>query len=345
LSTRRKVAFACVTFLLVGMLAVATLFAADVYVHYRVQRLDLNFWGYRGPSVGRKKTGESRVVALGGSTVFGYGLSWTEAWPHRLESRINAARAGNAPARVLNLGVPRDSATTFVATLQDYAYLKPDAVILYEGYNDLELPGPKDRINEDAARYLSLRHQSPVFRWTGYLPLLPLVLNEKAQSLMHGGNLNAAYDSRQIVFEPGLATRVTAGAMKATADLQLAVERRFGRLTDNREPATAYDTACGRWASYCGAMREAIRDARHRGLAVVVVTQPYLSDLHIDQQQALAADVKREFGSDSHVRYVNLGRLIDLHDSALCYDGVHLTPAGNERIAVELAPVVREVIR
>ena len=345
LTRRRKIVFACVACLMAVGATVTCLLVLDIYLRHRIQSFGLNAWGYRGPSVGSKKAGETRIGTLGGSTVFGYGLPWTEAWPYDLERQINAGLSGRVPATVVNLGVPRDSAATFVATIDDYAYLQCDALILYEGYNDLESRPAPNPAKRDAANYLTWRHQSPIFRWTGYLPILPLVLSEKAMSLMHGGDLNAAYDSREVVFRPGLATRVTAGALQATADIEVALEERFGRLTENGPSVTAYDSTCGRWSQYCGAMLDAIRHARQRGQRVVVVTQPYLSDLHVDQQRALAASLQREFGGDSNVRYVNLGRLLDLHDPSVAYDGLHLTAAGNERIAAALAPTMLEMIR
>ena len=346
LTTRRKIAYASVAFLMVAIAVLSGLLLVDIYLRHRVKSLGLNAWGYRGPAAGAKKSGETRIGTLGGSTVFGYGVAWTEAWPYYLERQINAERPQHVPATVVNLGVPRDSATTFVNTIDDYAYLKCDLVILCEGYNDLEPPSPVKSGNPGVTHYLTWRHQSPIFRWTGYLPVLPLVLNEKAMSLMHGGDLNAAYESREIVFRPGLATRVTAGALKATADLEVALERRFGQLTDGGPGAsTAYDSTCGRWTQYCGAMQAAVRQARQRGQAVIVVTQPYLSDLHVDQQRALAASLQREFDGDSRVRYVNLGRLVDLHDPQLAYDGLHLTATGNQRLAAALVPAVLEMIR
>ena len=288
------------------------------------------------------------MVALGGSTVFGYGLPWTESWPHAVERQLNAMRPRDVPVTVINLGAPRDSVGTFVTTMNDYGYLKYDVVILYEGYNDLELPDTTRVTSPTDAtlgHYVAWRHQSPVFRWTGYLPIFPLVLTEKAMSLMHGGDPNAAYSSREIVFRPGLATRVTAGAMKATADIALGLEHRFGRLTPGEPVAgTVYETSCGRWSRYCGAIDAAVRLARQRGQRAIVVTQPYLSDLHVEQQQALAANLQREFGGDSQVRYVNLGTLVDLHDTTMAYDGLHLTASGNQKIAAALAPVVLETI-
>ena len=78
---------------------------------------------------------------------------------------------------------------------------------------------------------------------------------------------------------------------------------------------------------------------------MIVVSQPYLSDLHVDQQRALEASLHREFGGDSRVRYVNLGRLLDLRDPQLAYDGLHLTAAGNQRLAAALSPAVLEMIQ
>jgi lysophospholipase L1-like esterase len=346
LTRRRKIVFACGTFLVVGIAMLGGLLALDIYLRQRATGLGLNAWGYRGPAATAKKAGETRIGTLGGSTVFGYGVDWTEAWPYYLERQINAGPPRTAPTTVVNLGVPRDSASTFAATIDDYAYLKCDLLILFEGYNDLEPRSAAKPGNQGVKNYLTWRHQSPIFRWTGYLPILPLILNEKAMSMMHGGDLNAAYESREIVFRPGLATRVTAGALKATADLEAALERRFGRVSDGGASVGAsYDSTCGRWTEYCGAIQAAVRQARQRGQSVLVVTQPYLSDLHIDQQRALAASLEREFHGDSRVRYVNLGRLVDLHDQQLAYDGLHLTATGNQRVATALTPAVLEMIQ
>jgi len=75
------------------------------------------------------------------------------------------------------------------------------------------------------------------------------------------------------------------------------------------------------------------------------VTQPYLSDLHVDQQEALATSLQRQFSSESRVRYLNLGRLIDLTDPLMAYDRMHLSAQGNQKIAATLAFAVLEMIK
>ena len=345
LSRRRRIAYIAAAFVAVGCLSVAAVTAVDVYLHRHVQyEAGVNIWGYRGDAVGRKRQDETRIIAIGGSTVFGYGLRWNESWPYYLEQKLKAGHRVKSPVSVVNLGIPTDSARTFVSTLDDYAYLRSDIALFYEGYNDLGLDTapPKNTTNPAVSHYLAWRHQSPIFRWTGYFPILPLVLNEKAAMMLHGRVEGAG----EVAFRPDLATRTTSAALKSAADISVALERRLGQLTDvgvRRSEKVEQD--CGRWSVYCGAIEEAVTHALAQGQRVVVITQPYVSDLHVDQQTALAAMMARRFGIDSRVRYINLGRLIDLRDSAIAYDGLHLVAKGNERIADQLVPVVLDLIR
>jgi hypothetical protein len=350
LSWRRRAAYVAVAFAGAAVLTGAVVTALDIYVHHRVQyEAGVNVWGYRGDVVGRKRPGETRVIALGGSTVFGYGLPWNESWPYYLEQKIAVRRRGAGPVSVVNLGIPTDSARTFVSTLDDYAYLSADIAMFYEGYNDLglDLHPPKNSTNPAVPHYLAWRHQSPIFRWTGYFPILPLALNEKAAILLHGraGAAGADGAGGDVAFRPDLATRTTAAAMKSAADISVALERRLGSLTDTvARPSQITDKGCGRWSQYCGAIEDAVQHALARGQRVVVITQPYFSDLHVDQQRALAAMMAQRFGSDRRVRYVDLGRLLDLRDPAVAYDGMHLVASANARVADALVPAVMDLL-
>jgi hypothetical protein len=275
-------------------------------------------------------------------------LPWNQSWPYYLEQKIASARRLPGPVSVVNLGIPTDSARTFVATLNDYDYLKADVAMFYEGYNDLGLDTnpAKNTTNPAVSHYLAWRHQSPIFRWTGYFPIFPLVLNEKASLLTHGRVGPGGENGGEVVFRPDLATRTTAAAMKEAADIGVALERRLGKLTDTtaEKSQTQYAGCGGRWSQYCGALEEAVEHALARHQLVVVITQPFISDLHIEQQRALADMMKRRFSGEPRVRYVDLGPLIDLRDQAIAYDGIHLVASGNERIADALVADVVALI-
>jgi lysophospholipase L1-like esterase len=99
----------------------------------RVVVATVNRFGLRGSApLQPERAGRYRVVALGGSTTFGYTVTDGEEWPVRLEVAFGGR------AEVLNAGRP--GATTFrnFTYLRDrLSQLRPDAVILYEGFNDL----------------------------------------------------------------------------------------------------------------------------------------------------------------------------------------------------------------
>jgi len=194
------------------------------------------------------------------------------------------------------------------------------------------------------SHYLAWRHQSPIFRWTGYFPILPLVLNEKASMLLHGRQESV---DGEVAFRPDLASRTTAAALKSAADIGVALERRLGQLTDvGVRRSGKFEMGCGvQWAVYCGAIEDAVVHVVERHQRAIVISQPYVSDLHINQQTALATMMAQRFGGNPHVRYVNLGRLIDMRDRSIAYDGLHLVAAGNRKIANQLVPVVLDLIK
>jgi lysophospholipase L1-like esterase len=78
---------------------------------------------------------------------------------------------------------------------------------------------------------------------------------------------------------------------------------------------------------------------------VLVVTEPYISDKHVEQQRALEAMLKQRFAGQVHLVYLNLGRTIDLRDKSLCWDGMHLTEEGNRRVAQALIQPVLETLQ
>ncbi len=331
---RKRLLFAAITFVLTALLMIGAVTAADVYAHWRTQDVaGVNVWGYRGAPQSRKPANGLRVVMLGGSTVFGWGLPAHESIPAFLEQRLAAA---GSPMSVVNLGAPRQGAYGFLYDLQDFADLDYDIVCLYEGYNDLggTVPHLSQVLAVSERNYHLWRRTSPVFRAFRYYPILPVVLIEKADIL-------TAPPAGAVAFTPGLAARATASAMRATAAVSAQLSRQLGGLSDVPPVPVVEDDCTATWRHYCGSVRAAVDWARARGKRVLVVTQPYISDSHVDQQANLAAMIEKYFGSDTGVRYLNLGRSIDLRDSRIAYDGLHLVAAGNDTIAAQLVEPVR----
>ncbi|MGE0040291.1 MAG: SGNH/GDSL hydrolase family protein [Vicinamibacterales bacterium] len=319
----------------VALSTLATLGAVgvlDVYLHHRYEdRGGFNIWGYRGATLPSKAPGERRVAVLGGSTAFGYGVGVDETIPAYLERDL-AGRLASTPVHVVNLAWNGQGARSFRFNLQAYDYLDYDTVVLYSGYNDLFY-------NPD-----SFREQSAIFRLTGYLPILPVV---PVREWLHIGDLSDTRDER-VVFEHTLKERYAAEAADTALRISRELERQIGRLTPEAAASdpSASPSDCGeRWGFYCGQIHDAVSYALTRGKTVFVVTQPYISDQHVAQQSALAGMLRRQFADDPRVHYVNLGRTLALTDRTLCYDGMHLTPAGNARVADALAAAIAEAGR
>jgi lysophospholipase L1-like esterase len=306
--------FAGLAMLLSTAAAGGGLLALDLYLHYRH---GVNLWGYRGPVLGPKAPGERRVAVVGGSTAWGYGVTRADAFPAILERRLDEVRhrQGAGPVRVANLAYNNEGAYSFRFTLEDYAYLHYDVALLYTGYNDLgwsARDGPGNR--------QVIRRASPVFRLTGYWPLIPVIVPRV---------LGWSWD-------------------REAGDRTFAIEgrRRRGRRADPGAggPAAAGDLDGEGWAYYCWSVRTAVEYALGRGARVMVVTQPFISPPHVAQQRALGTMLRTAFGGDRRVRHVDLGGALDLRDAVLTFDGMHLTPAGNARIAEALVGPTLELL-
>lgn len=331
LPLRRRLLFGAISVAVALVVAGTGLLAAELYLHRKYDVVSsLNIWGYRGPAVKAKPAGSRRVVVLGGSAAFGYGVDWNQAFPYYLEQQLS--QSGRGTFSVVNLGFNNEGAASFVPTLQDFRFLDYDLAILYEGYNDLfDRPG-----------FTPFRRQSMVYRATGYLPLLPMVLREKLFDWRYQGDIGRGYRGagagNQTVFRP------TAAGQGAQAVRSL--DQQLGPLTAGTGAAAAAELQCGEvWTRYCTTVVEAVRHARLENTLVLVATQPYISDRHVEQQAALGRAISSAFGGDPGVALVNLGRTVDLRDPAMTLDGLHLSVAGNRILADAFVEPVLKLAR
>lgn len=343
---KRRACFVAAAIAAGTLLPLAVIAIVDIHLHSKFERGVLyNVWGYRGPTLGAKARDEYRVAVLGGSAAFGFGVRYEESMPALLEHLVHLEQP---PVRVANLAYNGQGAYAFVPTLEDYAYLRPDLAVLYESYNDL-LSGPTRPTRA------VFRRESPVVRLAGYLPLFSIVAREKASVLLYGDTRGVyAYTQHaHTVFTPGLAKKAGAGLLQSAAAISESVERQFDRVVSQPPEATVRSSASkggcdGEWSAYCELVYDAIRWARDHHVQVLVATPPHLLGerlraAYIEQQREVAEMIRRDFGNDPDVRYVNLGDAVDLADPALSFDRMHLTLEGNQRIASALAGPVLDL--
>lgn len=104
--------------------------------------------GYRGKRIPLKGEGKFRVLCLGGSTTYGFGVdSPSQTFPAKLEELLSAELINDSMLQkkytgieVLNAGLEDgNSAEELQQYLFKYRYYKPDAVIVHSGANDASL--------------------------------------------------------------------------------------------------------------------------------------------------------------------------------------------------------------
>jgi hypothetical protein len=208
-------------------------------------------------------------------------------------------------------------------------------IVMYSGYNDL------------ADNFAAFRHTSPIFRLTGYSPILPLVIREKSMVILSGGNLELAYRRDKTTFRPNLAQRTAGSALAAVANVSESLDKQLTNAMPNpADDHRAIGAECGApWAHYCGAVFAAAQYALDHQKQVLFASQPLINPRHADQDRQVFAFLRRRFGDNPRVHLLDLSDAVALTDPALCYDGMHLTAAGNRIIAGKLAAPVSEMLQ
>ena len=323
---KRSVAFGLISVTASTVLGLGLVLTADIFLHQRFEKAaGLNIWGYRGPTAPKKNAEAWRVAVVGGSTAFGYGVQWRDSFPSHLETQLKRAQPDD-DITVVNLAYNNEGAYSFSFTLSDYSYLDYDVALLYTGYNDLT--------GENRQVY---RHQSPVFRLTGYSPIMPLIFQEKAMLLRSGDTLEESYWGGKTVFRENLFDQTAATALETAVSLGDSLKTQLDKIAPRASERAVHSAICSsRWNFYCESIYNAVSYIISRGKTVLVVTQPYIHDLHRDQQKVLADMLHEQFSSESNVYYSNLGNTIELENKDLAFDGMHLLAEGNKRVAEHL---------
>ena len=113
-----------------------------------------NSLGLRGPEIPAKPADEFRMLSLGESTTFAWGLPGDRNYSSLLEASIRTV--GGKRVRVLNAGVSGYTLFQGVTYLRHRGLaLEPDAVLVYFGFNDflgVSYRAERDAANEPSAQ-------------------------------------------------------------------------------------------------------------------------------------------------------------------------------------------------
>jgi hypothetical protein len=307
--------------------------AVDVYLHEKFNRnyIGYNIRGYRGELLGKKKPGVFRVAFLGGSTALGYGVGPRQTLPYLVQEGLRGA-LGQDRAEVANLAWNVQGVYSFPFTLRAYRDLKPDVYVFYQGYTD-------GGINTS-----NWREESLVFRWTGYMPIWPLIFREKAGVILSGGQLEDFYRNK-IRFTPSLGKKVVAQGLVGMADASDSMARILSAWAEKKAEETpdSFKDPANPWAFYLAQTQQSIEIALAQGGKVLLLGQPRIGVWHEQQQTALHRFWREKYSANPRVGYLDLAGELDLKDPQLAPDGMHLSLKGHQQLAPLLVPVLLQM--
>ena len=146
----------------IAVFAAVVLLLADRRMHQRDPGFGVNQWGYRDEARAEKEPVEMRVAVVGGSAAYEAGVAVKYTFAGRLLFELRDAGAPRRQAwSVVNLAEPQAGADAYVPIVREYAFLQPDMVCVFDGYDALAGLPPH------------ARERSRAFRAFGYLPILP----------------------------------------------------------------------------------------------------------------------------------------------------------------------------
>jgi len=154
---------------IIGLDESATLYQEHPFIYKvpipnaRFERYEVNAHGFRGRAFEQPKPHKTyRILTLGGSSTWDSNVSGTDAtWSAQLQDQLNGTpRPSGLRFEVVNGGVPgHNSAESVMNFIWRGLPISPDAVIVYQGYNDYKanrFPGFKSDYSHFRTRDNSL---------------------------------------------------------------------------------------------------------------------------------------------------------------------------------------------
>lgn len=297
-----------------------------------------NDLGFRGESIDLSNdNGTLRIVCLGASTTYSDGVKdYKESYPYLLQSKL---RAKGLNLEVINAGVPGYSS---YQSLQNFylrvTNLKPDYVILYQGFNDLQnrLVWPPEAFNINGLSNNPQACNVPPFWESLSCIRIPLVLLKYSKPHFSINALVQTPESfkaleyhDQLVsgtYPTGIFKEVTVDSM-----LRVNTARHFEKNT-----------------------RQLIQLAQSSGTKVVLSTLVYSSNFdevapqfgRTEYQQGVIEhnEIIRKLSREFDLTLIDLASTFEVHTD-LFTDGIHFTLAGNHQRSELIATVMQELMQ
>jgi hypothetical protein len=281
----------------------------DQYAHKRTQSLaGVNSWGYRGPVMAERAPDEFRIAVIGGDAAFGWGVAPGETSTAYLRLWVQTSLPAGSSRMVtaVNLGALGLPARGYADRIRQFRYLAPDVICLIV-----------DPIDHLAAATLPPA-ESVITASTGYVPMLPLLLQEK------GG--------REIDRGRWLVGRVLSAGGRALRGADRAVARVW--------PGAAPPLEADRSGALDDALDTALASA---AVAVVVLPMPFTREDAAGHAAARQL-FERRAAAEPRMRIVDLAGQPRLADPDLRLDGANFGAGGHSLAAQAIAPTVSGLV-
>lgn len=280
-------------------IAVLLSLALDQYAHKRVERLGgVNGRGYRGAVAHARADRETRIAVVGGDFAFGWGMAEAETTAGYLRTMLANAlnKSGEAATLVtsLNLGARGLPASGYTARIEQYRDLAPDVWCVYVDLADSQ------------AGSVMPPFDSGVTRLTGYVPILPIVIEEK-------------------------------GFVSVGRGLK-SIDRSLYRLIEGRPDIASGDRLPAIERAIASVLAMATTKA-----AVVILPVPLTDAQRIEHTRTLAAAMAQA-EADPRLRVVDLAAQARFSAPELRLDGVSYSAAGNSLVAQEVGAVIVDLL-
>lgn len=280
----------------------------DQYAHKRTQSMaGVNSWGYRGAVMPQRVPGELRIAVVGGDAAFGWGVAPGETTAAYLKLWVQTSLPAGSGRTVtaVNLGALGLPARNYADRIQQFRYLAPDLICLY-----------LDPIDRRAAATLPPA-DSAIAAVTGYVPMLPLLLQEKGK--------------REIARGRSLA----GGVLSVTGRSLRATDRVIARLWNGA--ATPLD------ADRSNAFAAALATALEAAAAVVIVLPMPFTEEEATGHAAARQFFERRALAEPRMRVVDLGAELTLADPDLRLDASNFGAGGHSLAARAITPAVSQL--